>query len=65
MINIIIKNIYNEKFEMNVETYDTILKNSTSITDYYKLIPAPPVNSNSEKLQSRPLSRGRKIKEKN
>jgi hypothetical protein len=48
----------------SIETYDTILKNSTSITDYYKLIPAPPVHSNSEKSQSRPISRGRKIKEK-
>jgi hypothetical protein len=26
MVNIIIKNIYSEKFEINVETYDTISK---------------------------------------
>ena len=43
----------------SIETYDTILKNCSSISDYYKLIPIPPKTpTNNETSIKRP---GRKI----
>ena len=45
----------------SVETYDTILKNCSSVSDYFKLIPLRPKTPNNNETQSikRP---GRKIK---